>query len=101
MLTEPERVASEYKVKFDATEIEYLKKVGEIYRLVDELHRIVVGPGPIYYPARRWMSAKFVKEATVMTIPKWPIPIGYPIDLERLRELLEIERLQARATAAK
>ena len=95
LLTEPEKVAGEYNVTFDPNEIDYLRRVGELYRLVDELKIVNKGPGPIFYPANSWLNRKII--AQVLTLPRGPV--GYYIDIARLRNLALQDSVQTQGPA--
>lgn len=98
LLTEPENVAAEHKVSFDAREVEYLKKAGELFRLVDELKAFPIGHGPIRYPIDVWRSRKIVSYAR--TLPPRYNP-GYFIDLGRYLDFSRSEMFRAQAAIAK
>ena len=94
LITEPEVVAKEHNIHLEPQEIQYLVKVGNLYRLVDELKTIHVGPGPIKYPAERWWARKAV--ANVRTIPNL-YTVGYYLDMARQFEGTNVFRAQAAA----
>ena len=98
LLTEPEKVASEHNVSLEPQEIQYLTKVGDLFRLVEELKTIHFGPGPIKYPAEKWMAAKLVSR--IRTLPNL-YPIGYYFNLARSLELQRAETFRAQTTGMK
>jgi len=96
LLTEPEKVAAEFNVIFDPTEAEYLRRVGDLYRMVDELKILHKGPGPVFYPADTWLNRKMI--AQVLALPHGPV--GYYIDIARLRNLALQDAVQKQTAPA-
>ena len=99
-LTEPEKVAEEFKISLEARELDYLKKVGELFRLSDELRAIHFGPGPIFYPVDFWWGRKLIELLSKVRVIPIPKP-GYPIDFQRIREILRPEILGAETMPGK
>ena len=98
LLTEPEAVAAEHNVSFDTHELAYLKKAGELFRLVDELRATQLGHCPIRYPIDVWRLRKVVSYAR--TLPPRYNP-GYYLDLGRFLDFSRAELSRAQAAIAK
>jgi hypothetical protein len=100
LLTEPEKVADEHKITLEAREIDYLKKVGDLFRLADELRVIDFG-GPIKYPIDVWYGQKLIELVSKVRVIPRKYPIGYPIDVDRLRQIANEVQLEIAAKAGR
>jgi hypothetical protein len=100
LLTEPEAVAAEFKISFEPKELEYLKKVGEFFRLSDDLGSYHFDPDWIRYPIDVWRSRKLIELITKARFFPRPFP-GYPVDYRRFREIFRTEIPSAEILPAK
>lgn len=98
LLTQPEKVAEEFKIQLEAAEIAYLKKVGDILTAIGELNAIIL-KDEVIYPAPDWLNRQLIRQVAYRArFPRdW---IFYPVEIGRLREIFNANKLSSRAAAA-